>query len=584
MTLRNYIGLASSVNDPAVAIVRSDGRVVFAEATERAMQYKHALLCPPDPLSRIGKLIDEYCEPGAEIVAARSWSESCEERWDAGTIESATVLAGGEAASAGGPTPLGYFAANHEVWHPCVTSCRDQSGIGLAFRVREASPAFDAEVVWRSYDHHSTHAAYACASSPYREALCAVFDGFGEGTALGFFRFEGGRLHPIEVPPAMGSLGMFYILLTWICGFDPLEGEEWKVMGLASYGKRDEAIYSALRSILEVDGLSVRFAPDAGARIAPFLSNRPSPENALEMADLAHTGQAIFADVATEVLSNLYRHGRQAGFRGSGNLVLAGGCAQNSAFNGQILERTPFDRLHVPPAPGDDGNAVGAALLAFQEDGGQWRDPAVASAYLGSRFAPEAVTRVRELGGLASGLRPGEDVVERAADLLAAGKIIGWVQGRAEFGPRALGNRSILADPRDPEVKERLNASVKFREAFRPFAPSVLHEQGPRYFEDYQESRYMERTLRFRKEMMRHVPGVVHVDGTGRIQSVKQEWNPRFHALIQAFERRTGVPILLNTSFNVMGKPIVHAVEDALAVFFSSGLDALVIDDELFEK
>jgi carbamoyltransferase len=176
------------------------------------------------------------------------------------------------------------------------------------------------------------------------------------------------------------------------------------------------------------------------------------------------------------------------------------------------------------------------------------------------------------------------DAPRKAAELLAKGRIVGWVQGRAEFGPRALGNRSILADPRSLDVRYRLNATVKFREEFRPFAPAILHEHGDRYFERYQESPYMERTLAFRREVIGTVPAVVHVDGTGRLQTVKREWNPRFHALVSAFHEITGVPLVLNTSYNVMGKPIAHSVEDVLAVFHTSGLDAVFIGDVCLEK
>lgn len=195
-----------------------------------------------------------------------------------------------------------------------------------------------------------------------------------------------------------------------------------------------------------------------------------------------------------------------------------------------------------------------------------------------------AVERYARYGGLAVRRFPDGGVEAAAAELLAAGKILGWVQGRAEFGPRALGNRSILADPRRPELGKRLTTEVKFREPFRPYAPAILHEFGPAYFEGYQEAPYMERALPFRPEARGRVPAVVHVDGTGRLQTVKREWNPRFHALLTEFHRRTDVPVLLNTSFNVMGKPMVHSVEDAFAVFLGSGLDALVIGDTLFSK
>jgi carbamoyltransferase len=175
-------------------------------------------------------------------------------------------------------------------------------------------------------------------------------------------------------------------------------------------------------------------------------------------------------------------------------------------------------------------------------------------------------------------------VHEEGARLLTEGKIVGWIQGRAEFGPRALGNRSILADPRRGDVRDRVNAIVKFREPFRPFAPSVLDEHGGAYFESYQPSPYMERALLWRHDVRARVPAVVHVDGTGRLQSVRREWNERLHALLSAFHRRTGVPVLLNTSFNVVRKPIVHTLEDALGLFFTTALDALVVDDFVIEK
>jgi carbamoyltransferase len=177
-----------------------------------------------------------------------------------------------------------------------------------------------------------------------------------------------------------------------------------------------------------------------------------------------------------------------------------------------------------------------------------------------------------------------DDIFQATAKLIAEGKIVGWVQGRAEFGPRALGNRSILADPRQLNIKDKINALVKFREEFRPFAPSILHEFGPTYFDNYQETPYMERALKFKEEVKHQIPGVVHIDGTGRLQSVRYDYNPKYYNLIKAFHELTGIPILLNTSFNVMGKPIIHSIEDAIAVFMTSGLDVLVIEDKMFVK
>jgi carbamoyltransferase len=250
-----------------------------------------------------------------------------------------------------------------------------------------------------------------------------------------------------------------------------------------------------------------------------------------------------------------------------------------------ILEHTGFANLHLPSAPADDGNAIGSALLAYKRYGGTLRSRSHPhTPYLGSAIPPRSLETLAKFGPRGKWRYLPGTVHKEAAAILAQGKIIGWMQGRAEFGPRALGNRSILADPRPPGMKDRINAEVKFREEFRPFAPSILHEWGPRYFDNYQESPYMERTLRFRLEVTSTVPAVVHADGTGRVHSVRRETNARFYALIEEFHTHTRIPLLLNTSFNVMGKPIIHSVEDALGVFYTSGLDALVIEDYLLEK
>lgn len=204
--------------------------------------------------------------------------------------------------------------------------------------------------------------------------------------------------------------------------------------------------------------------------------------------------------------------------------------------------------------------------------------------YLGSSINEAAIQRFAHYSGLPVQHLPGQSIVETTAKHLTEGKIIGWIQGCAEFGPRALGNRSILADPRSPDMMDRINRVVKFRERFRPYAPAILHEHGDAYFEHYQETPYMDRTLRFRSNVRESVPAVVHVDGTGRLQTVKPDWNPLFHQLLESFHSMTGIPVLLNTSFNVMGKPIVHSTEDAFSVFMGSGLDNLVMGEYLFSK
>jgi carbamoyltransferase len=440
------------------------------------------------------------------------------------------------------------------------------------------------KLIKRGYEHHLTHAAAACFSSPFDEAVCAILDGYGEERAFACYAYKDGRLTEIDEARKgdWGSLGFFYTMVCETCGFGHMSGEEWKVMGLAPYGRHNDEYYGLLREMIRVNGLNIEFAPEPRMsqlqqKLHALRRKKSAP--AISAADMAYAGQKVFSEVLFEYLTNL--HGKGI----SDNLVLSGGCALNSSANGRVIEHTPFKNLFVFCAPADDGNAVGAALLAYHADHPDARPHSgFQSPYLGSRLSAETLENVIRFGGLPGVTRCAGEAPRRAAELLAGGKIVGWVQGQAEFGPRALGNRSILADPRSPEIKEVINARVKFREEFRPFAPSILHEHGPAYFENYQETPYMERTLKFRPEVMARVPGVVHEDGTGRLQTVKRDWNPGYHALISHFHELTGVPLVLNTSFNVMGKPISHSVEDALAVFFTSGLDALFLDDVLIEK
>lgn len=581
---KNYIGFANSFHDSAIAIVDDNGTVLFAEATERYLQCKRSIGVAPDLFKRAADLVKQYCDPEAEIVFAFSWSDETSGLMRQGL--SATANSAEQYVNGFGELPplLKRQLAGQTFFFGSQLAMTVQPGNLLEYELSQNEAWAGHTVRRRQFNHHLTHAAAGCYSSGFDDALCAVLDGFGERGSFACFQYRDGRLTEIKQDRHGGwaSLGLFYGMVCEACGFGNLSGEEWKVMGLAPYGKHNPELYALLREMISVKGLQIEFAP--AARMAQlqqklYAMRRPPKQPAIEYADMALAGQRVFSEVLFEFLTNL--HG--TGF--SNNLVLGGGCALNSSANGKVVANTPFEKLHVFAAPGDDGNAVGAALLAYYEDHPQVRPrPAFLSPYLGSSMDPEILDNVVRFGGISKLEKCNGDAPRRAAQLLAAGKIIGWVQGRAEFGPRALGNRSILADPRRASVKETINARVKFREEFRPFAPSILHEHGPTFFEDYQESPYMERTLTFRPSVVERVPGVVHEDRTGRLQTVKREWNPRYHALISEFHRLTDIPLVLNTSFNVMGKPIAHSVEDALAVFYTSGLDALFIDDVLIEK
>jgi carbamoyltransferase len=580
---KNYIGLANSCHDSAVAIVDSRGEVIFAEATERHLQSKRAFNCAPDAFERIHELITDHCEPAAELVLAYSWSDATEARLlrrlreHDGTLDVLKELYGEVPEFAARPLAFTRFVIQSQL--NAVT----QRGRTIEYELSQLEGRARRKFTSRSYEHHLTHAATACYTSPYEEGVCAILDGYGEGRASACYAYRDGRIRAIDAigPDKNGSLGAFFILVCDMCGFGHMTGEEWKVMGLAPYGQPDQEILRLLRALIRVEGLDVEFCNELRLiRIFRKMHalRRKRTEPVLAAADIAFAGQTVFMECLLAFLNNLH------GLGVSNNLILGGGCALNSSANGRILEGTDFESLHVFSAPADDGNAIGAALLAYHEDRpdrpakARWQSP-----YLGSTFSQQTLDQVLAFSRI-PGLRTCSDAPTRAAELLAEGKIIGWLQGAAEFGPRALGNRSILADPRSPGVKDEINVRVKFREEFRPFASSILHDFGALYFERYQESPYMERTLRFRPEVVERVPGVVHKDGTGRLQTIKREWNEPYYRLIAKFHELTGIPLVLNTSFNRMGKPIVHTVEDALAMFYTSGLDALFLDDVMIEK
>ncbi len=573
-----YLGLCSTYHDPALALIDEQGQILFAEATERYLQYKRALNCEPDNPFQLPELLLAHCPEASHFVIAGNWKL---QRPFYEQLASAMRWL----------TPRGIMryrgrqlTACLETWElnhmqACQHHALRRSGINLARTLRQYFP--DATVQFRHYDHHLAHAAFASYGSPFDESACAIIDSYGEHGSLAFFRFHEGRLKPVFTSRGPQSLGFFFMKLTELCGFDWMGGEEWKVMGLASYGQTDAAILHHLRGMMRVEGL------DIGQNRAAFFESlrwletrRRSPDQPPEAAaDLAHTGQQFFIEIVNQLLTRFHALGL------SKNLTLGGGCALNSVCNGQLLAQTPFESLHIPSAPADDGTALGAALLAWHDDHpGQRTAASALTPYLGNPIDEPAARRFATYSGLPAQYLPDGAIIEATAQALADGKIIGWMQGRAEFGPRALGNRSILADPRSPHMMDKVNRVVKFREAFRPYAPAILDEHGATWFEHYQDTPYMDRTLRFKPEMRSKVPAVVHVDGTGRLQSVTGERNPRFHALLTAFHQKTGVPILLNTSFNVMGKPIVNSVEDAFGVFMGSGLDALVIGDTFFSK
>jgi carbamoyltransferase len=572
---RFTIGLATTFHEPALAILGPDGEVLFAEASERYLQLKRAPNAEADLPGRMVELAREYLEPDHEIVVATSWgpefSEFLERTANAGGFDFECL-----AALSNEFTRSMVPEAIERTFIASLHIAQKRAGLGVLLGLFRAFGR--ANVRLRRYGHHLTHAAYGCFASPFDEAISLVVDGMGETGASGIFGYQNGRVNELVRHRGRETVGFYFGLITDLCGFDQSKGEEWKVMGLAPFGQRDPMLLDQLQRLYRVERGRLVFSDETTIRdaISRILARRPA--NVKDgWADLARCGQDVFEEMMTVLLAETETKG------GSKNLVLAGGCALNSSFNGKILARSKFESLFVPSAPADDGNAIGAAWLAHAEDHPDWRPKrGPLTPFLGSRVSTKDLERISAWEPRLK--RLGDRIVPESAKLLAAGKLVGWVQGRAEFGPRALGNRSILADPRPANAKDQINMKVKLREPFRPFAPAILAEHGAEWFEDYQASPYMERTLKFREEKRSKVPAVVHVDGTGRLQSVTKEANPRFRALIEEFHKLSGVPVLLNTSFNVMGKPILHSVDDALLMFYTTGLDAVVIEDWLIAK
>ncbi|WP_305728665.1 carbamoyltransferase N-terminal domain-containing protein, partial [Burkholderia ubonensis] len=347
---RNYIGLGTSPHDPSLAIVDSRGQLVFAEDAERYLQNKRAWCSPPDDFIRIGKLLGEYCEPDAEFVIVGSWREKFFKRlhfFSFGPLK--------------GLIRRKIGADNFDMLRCIASYANPRHGINTEAHLQRVFGR--RPVIHREYEHHLTHSAAACFGSTFSDAVSVVIDGLGESTSCKVFHFDRGVHREISTKPSQGSFGQYYSLLCELCGFDPIGGEEWKVMGLAPYGAKSDRYYGLLRSLLDVDDLRIREGRRAAAAIGELVKlRRTRGQPALAFADLAYTGQLVFGEFVDELLANAHRRGL------SDNLVLSGGCALNSAYVGSLAGRGPFRRSHVFCAPADNGNSVGAAWLAYHAD------------------------------------------------------------------------------------------------------------------------------------------------------------------------------------------------------------------------
>ena len=584
--MAKILGISAFYHDSAAALV-VDGRIVAAAQEERFTRKKH----DPDFPSRAVA----YCLAEAGISAeALDWVGF----YDKPLLKFERIL---ETYLAYAPEGIRSFRLAMPLW------LRTKLFLPRVMR-RELGGAYRRRFVFT--EHHESHAASAFFPSPFEEAAVLTIDGVGEWATASFGMGRGNTIaltHQLRFPH---SLGLLYSAMTYYTGFRVNSGE-YKVMGLAPYGepKYVDLIYQNLIDLkadgsFRMDQSYFRYAQGLTMTSAKFHRlfggppRRPeSPLTQREM-DLAASVQAV----TEEVLLRMARHVHKS--TGAKNLCLAGGVALNCVANGRVLREGPFENLWIQPAAGDAGGALGVALFIHHQLLGNPRVPRPEDAQSGSLLGPEfsdaEIERFLQTTAAPYARHDSDETLcEAVAEALAAGQVVGWFQGRMEFGPRALGARSLLGDPRSPDMQSVMNLKIKFRESFRPFAPSVLRERVHEYFatRPEEDSPYMLLVAPVRDEKRLAVngqaeglfgieklkvprsviPAVTHVDGSARIQTVDPDRNPLYYRLLRAFERRTGCPAVINTSFNVRGEPIVHTPAEAYRCFLATNIDALAL-------
>ena len=595
------LGLNAYHGDSSACSVR-DGNIVAAAEEERFRRVKHWAGFPSDAI--------RYCLAGAGA-----------------SISDVDVVAINSNPRAGFFRKLAFAVRNRPDARIIVDRLRNQA---KRQSIKSALAYLFPGEVFRGtehrVEHHIAHLASAFLVSPFEEAAIASIDGFGDfaSTAWGFG--SGGNLEVDDRIFFPHSLGVFYQALTQYLGY-PNYGDEYKVMGLAPYGRPE--MLPQLRQIVSLKEagkfeLNLKYfrhhrekidyawdggSPHVGTLFTDALEDLLGParqkDEPLEQKhlDLARSVQAMYEEAFFHLINHLHEKRR------SDSLALAGGCAMNSVANGKVLRLSPFKRLYVQSAAGDAGGAIGAAMYAWH----QYRDKtsdmslgAVSSALVGDHLFGRSVMDHAYLGPSASEVEIASLLKERAeeivgsgcevekisdeqelctrtADAIARGEVIGWFQGRMEWGPRALGNRSIVCDPRRADMKDILNIKIKRRESFRPFAPSILKEYQSEWFEEDGDVPFMMQVYQIKEEKRSQIPAVTHVDGSGRLQSVYKETNERYWNLINAFRNLTGVPMVLNTSFNE-NEPIVCKPEEALDCFLRTNMDVLVLSNFMIRR
>ena len=437
-----------------------------------------------------------------------------------------------------------------------------------------------------SVGHHEAHAAAAFYASPFEEAAVLSIDRGGDYLSTWLGHGRGSSLETLSYVRQPHSLGEVYAAVTDYLGFLP-NCDEGKVMGLAPFG--DSTYLDKFNNLVSLEaagGFKIdldyfTYHKKSGWCSRRFISDFGPKRLRSEEIGLRHQGIAAAVQATTERTA-LHIAGRLSKTTGSKNLCIGGGVALNSCMNAHILLNGDFDDIFIQPAAGDAGNALGAAYYIWHVVFGNDRVVPLADAYLGPEFSHNQITAAIKTAGLT--YKKTDNVAQYCAKRIEKGAICGWFQGRAEVGPRALGNRSILANATLPETKDIVNLKIKKRESFRPFAPAIQEEFAADYIDDYYPSPFMLLVLDVKKKHRSTLPSITHVDGTARLQTVTKTSNPLFWSLIEEFRQLTGVPVVLNTSFNVQGEPIANTPSDAIRTFRASGMDCLALGDYIIEK
>ena len=493
---------------------------------------------------------------------------------------------------------VGYLLANPSLVGGAIKRYKNAKDVtSLEDEFRKIDPSIDYKALKKkikNIEHHRSHLASAFFASPFQEAALLSIDGSGDFTTTMIGIGRGNKIEVLDSVDFPVSCGLFYTAFTQFLGF-PHYGDEYKVMGLAPYGepKYIEKVKEVLTFL--PDGLytwkSEYFVPPTKAGFKyennmPFVGNLFS-EKFIELfgpprkkeeeltqyhKDLATSVQRVTEELIFHILRKLKER------TGLENVCIAGGVAQNSVANGKVAEATGFKNVYIPSAGHDAGISMGSALYQYNHVLDYPRAKPVWSAYTGSRFSNDEIEQFLKAKNIAYKRLPDEALYDVVTEKLIEPGVVGWFNGRAEFGPRALGARSIIADPRNPKAKDLLNLKIKRRESFRPFAPSILKEYTEVFFTKADEVPFMEKVFPIKKEKQSLIPAVTHVDGTGRLQTVDKNISPRYYGLIDTFRKKTGIPILLNTSFNE-NEPIVNTPEEALNCFLRTQMDMLVLEN-----